>query len=98
MSLYVIPFACEYSVNKKCHFLIRQDHGSGSLREPYQVWCSPSGDEISNPGLNIIAPLCPYIAYLLLGFLFQLHILFWARALLIYLFKLLVHVVRLITS
>ena len=44
MSLYVIPFAREYSVNQKCHFLVRQDHGSGSLREPYhlQHWfCLP---------------------------------------------------------
>ena len=37
MSLYLIPFACEYSVNQKCHFLIRQVHGSGSLREPYHL-------------------------------------------------------------
>ena len=53
--------------------------------------------------LNIIAPSYPYIAYLLFAFLFQLYlgtcgraILFWARALLFYLFELPVHLVRLI--
>ena len=41
-SCLVIPFAfynltaCDFSVNHKCHFLIRQDHEFGSLCEPYQ--------------------------------------------------------------
>ena len=29
--------ACNCSANLKCHFLIRQDHGFGSLCEPYQL-------------------------------------------------------------
>ena len=58
-----------------------------------EVWCSPAGDEITNPGLNCtIVPLHHlFITYI---FVFQLYlgtyartVLFCARALFIYSFN-----------
>ena len=67
-----------------------------------EVRCSSSGDEISNPGLNCTIVSLHCLLTLLLGFLFQLYNGTCARALFIYLFiylfKLRVHLVCLITA
>ena len=67
-----------------------------------EVWCSPAGDEISNPGLNstIVSSHCLFITWIFIS------VVSWyvcARnlilgACIIYLFKLRLHLVRLITS
>ena len=67
-----------------------------------EVWCSPEGDEISNPGLNctIVSLHCLFITWIFIS------VVSWyvcARSLIlgactIYLFKLRVHLVHLITS